>query len=407
MRAQEFINETINPDILDSRFNHTQEIGDYIYTAKTEFAGYSKVPQLVIRCYDGADRIGEATFYSAYGDSLVSALTTVHPKYRKQGIASTMYAYARMLGNTIEPSKSQLPPGKKMWKSWKKSGDAEHLMKEDAGFTITLNQLYQGDFPDRDEAFWDEVRPSDFDKPIAIQTMARHMVQIMLLSQYRAEHLDDIADMMDEDQQEVVQRYMNDPALSSKVIVVSGGRIIDGNHRALAAAFNNTSINYVDLADLDEEEEEIDEAELGQSGWGETPKGTNVDYEGLKVQMRPSTFLKLAAPLEANAENPEVAQYMEKGGKIAFPWLDIAEPVEWEDGDFSKDATVRMHEGRNRMKKWIQMKGDEPIQVNLFLKNANRRRFITDGMIEKLSQGMFSESGPWVNGPLFNPGTAQ
>lgn len=34
-------------------------------------------------------------------------------------------------GNTIEPSGHQLPPGKKMWKAWKKRGDAEHLMKEE------------------------------------------------------------------------------------------------------------------------------------------------------------------------------------------------------------------------------------------------------------------------------------
>ena len=124
------LDETINPDILDPHFSDEQEIGDYRFTANMELAGYSKTPQLVIRCYDGETRIGEVKFYSTYGDSLISSLTTVSPSYQKQGIASTMYAYARMLGNTIEPSKSQLPPGKKMWKSWKKAGDAEHLMKE-------------------------------------------------------------------------------------------------------------------------------------------------------------------------------------------------------------------------------------------------------------------------------------
>ena len=35
-----------------------------------------------------------------------------------------------MLGNTIVPSKNQLPPGKAMWAAWKKSGDAQHLMKD-------------------------------------------------------------------------------------------------------------------------------------------------------------------------------------------------------------------------------------------------------------------------------------
>jgi GNAT superfamily N-acetyltransferase len=35
-----------------------------------------------------------------------------------------------MLGNTIVPSKNQLPPGKAMWAAWKKSGDAQYLMKD-------------------------------------------------------------------------------------------------------------------------------------------------------------------------------------------------------------------------------------------------------------------------------------
>jgi GNAT superfamily N-acetyltransferase/pyrimidine deaminase RibD-like protein len=122
--------EAINPDVLDPRFNHKQKIGDYTYIAGLEPDGWADEDLFVIRCYDGEKMIGQARFYTTFGDSLVSALTTVEPEYQKQGIASTMYAYARMLGNTIEPSASQLPSGKKMWKAWKKSGDAKHLMKD-------------------------------------------------------------------------------------------------------------------------------------------------------------------------------------------------------------------------------------------------------------------------------------
>jgi len=130
------IDEEINPDVLDPRFSHTQQIGDYTYTAALEPDVYDpKQPVFVIKCYDDGKMIGRVEFYTTFGDSLVSALTNVHPDYQKQGIASTMYAYARMLGNTIEPSASQLPPGKKMWTAWKKSGDAQYLMKNiDEGF---------------------------------------------------------------------------------------------------------------------------------------------------------------------------------------------------------------------------------------------------------------------------------
>lgn len=131
MRAHEFINEDINPDVLDPRFSHKQQIGDYTYTAALEPDRFHKADLFVIRCYDGSRMIGEAKFYTTSGESLESAMTQVNPTYQKQGIAGTMYAYARMLGNTIEPSASQLPPGEAMWKAWKKSGEAQHLMKEE------------------------------------------------------------------------------------------------------------------------------------------------------------------------------------------------------------------------------------------------------------------------------------
>ena len=124
----------------------------------------------------------------------------------------------------------------------------------------TLAELYNGNYPDRDEAFWDYASPSEFNTPLTIQTLPRHKVLIMLLGQYRAEHIDEITDMLDDDQQEIVQAYTNDPALSNKVIVLADHRIIDGNHRALAAAIKGVPINYVDLADL-EETDEIDEAD--------------------------------------------------------------------------------------------------------------------------------------------------
>lgn len=114
----------------------------------------------------------------------------------------------------------------------------------------TLNDLYAGDFPGRDESLWDEIGTMDLDTPLMIHTMPRYKIEIMLLGQYRVEHLDEIVDMMDPDQKEILERYMNDPTLADKVIVISEHRIIDGNHRALAAAYKGTSIKYIDLSEL-------------------------------------------------------------------------------------------------------------------------------------------------------------
>ena len=134
----------------------------------------------------------------------------------------------------------------------------------------------------------------------------------------------------------------------------------------------------------------ITEAELDPTGWGATPQGTDIDYFGLKVKMRPSTFLKLSHPLNSGEQNSDVEKHMQGGGKIAYPFLEIKDPVEWEDGDFSQHGKVVNHEGRNRMTHWIKMKGDEPIQVNVFLRGANRRRSVTDDMIQAWSQGLIS-----------------
>lgn len=133
----------------------------------------------------------------------------------------------------------------------------------------------------------------------------------------------------------------------------------------------------------------------------------DIDYFGIQVQMKPSMFLKLAYPLSSKESNPEVIKHMEAGGKIAYAWLDFAEPIAWSNNDFSEDAKVRSHEGRNRMSKWLQMNGDDPVQVNIFFKNSNRRRYITPEMIEKLSNGAINEVGQYVNGPLFDPSTAK
>ena len=128
--------ETINLAVRNKRFNHTQVIGDYTYKASAEWFGRS--PLLYIRAYDGDKQIGEVMFEiitrspggkrDPSADYLESGGTEVEPEYRNKGVASTMYAYAKMLGNDIRPSYNQWADGKAMWAAWEKSGDAKHLI---------------------------------------------------------------------------------------------------------------------------------------------------------------------------------------------------------------------------------------------------------------------------------------
>lgn len=114
--------------------------------------------------------------------------------------------------------------------------------------TITLADIYS-EYPDHDEMIWNYVGDSDFDIPFTIQTINPNRLNIYLTSQYRIEHVEELFDMMDEDQRETVEHYENDPTLSNQIIVMSDGRIIDGNHRALAAVLANKPIKYIDVSE--------------------------------------------------------------------------------------------------------------------------------------------------------------
>ena len=213
---------------------------------------------IVVRAYDGGTEVGHVIFEPTEDDNTqwYAVDVEVEEPYQRKGIATKMYDIAKksakQQGAIIVKSYTQTDAGRGLWQDkqvWEQINESK----------TTLNNMYGGHFPDRDEEFWDYVTPRELGQALTVETMQKHKVLIMLLSQYRAEHIDDITDMLDDDQQEIVQSYVNDPALSSKTIVVANNKIIDGNHRALAAAIKGVPINYVDLAELDEEpiDEEI------------------------------------------------------------------------------------------------------------------------------------------------------
>ena len=142
--ASKKLDETINRDILDLRFNHTQEIGDYTLKAETKrnkpVIGAPDRPEttLHITCFYQGEVAGSVEF-EVKDNALESGITWVAKQFRSKGVASTMYAYAKMLGNDIRPSGHQLPPGKLMWNAWRKSGEAQHLVAEDSYQPPTLH----------------------------------------------------------------------------------------------------------------------------------------------------------------------------------------------------------------------------------------------------------------------------
>lgn len=131
------------------------------------------------------------------------------------------------------------------------------LTTENVSNKITLKDLYNNNFPDRDEMFWDYVTKSDLDKTLSIQTITPFKLSILLISQYRVEDIDEILDLLDTEQLEIVNSYRKSPTLTNSIIVIADNKIIDGNHRALASVLNKSSINYIDLDELSNVDEGV------------------------------------------------------------------------------------------------------------------------------------------------------
>jgi len=138
-------------------------------------------------------------------------------------------------------------------------------------------------------------------------------------------------------------------------------------------------------------------------GWGKVPNNQNVDYLGMRVSMKPSMFLKLAAPLErANASSvQDMVQHLRTGGTVASPWLVIRIPEAWEEGDYDQAARVTSHEGRNRMYAIQEVQGDEPVEVHVFFASGLRARHIKPDWVRHMMHELIpqhassAQSGNW------------
>jgi hypothetical protein len=114
---------------------------------------------------------------------LESEWTEVHPKYQRQGIMSTMYAYAKMLGNSVKPSEVRSPDAKAAWASWRQAGDAKHLTSNE-GVAEDLNEFSSGG---RDP-WGDDDRSED---PYGRPEPQHYRRSSSYFEQFEADHFDD------------------------------------------------------------------------------------------------------------------------------------------------------------------------------------------------------------------------
>ena len=123
--------------------------------------------------------------------------------------------------------------------------------------------------------------------------------------------------------------------------------------------------------------------------WGVTPDNLNADYLGFYVRMAREKYLRLAAPLTEPEKNAAVAAHMATGGKLATPILYVAIPPEWEDADFSQPASVKGHEGRNRM----TALPPHTIENVLIIPYGGgwRARHITPSMVDEMNRRLIAQ----------------
>lgn len=155
-------------------------------------------------------------------------------------------------------------------------------------------------------------------------------------------------------------------------------------------------MRYVDLV---EQNEFIDNA----NGWGSVPFNQNIKYMGLKVMMKPSIFLSLAAKLHNETSASEIVTHLKNSGKIGSPFLNIKTPIEWHSNDISHYAKVSGHEGRNRMLAIMRAYGDIPVETHLFFNGGiSRARHLTPKIVDSLNSHLYTENTDiLISGPFF------
>jgi hypothetical protein len=149
--------------------------------------------------------------------------------------------------------------------------------------------------------------------------------------------------------------------------------------------------------------------DMNGKGLGTTGYNANVDYRGLRVLMKPSVFLSLAAHLPSPTSVDYIVQHMKDGGALGSPFLIVDIPEKYFEGDFTglNFAKVVGHEGRNRMLAIQKVEGDEPCEVHIFGYGELRARHFTPEIIEQLQLAMRSQDGKLTFGRgldgLFQP----
>lgn len=268
MRAHEFVREKISPETTETGFKDQRDIADgrYRLVATGHNTVYRDRPvnMLKVDLFDNEleRNIAWVEFIVQTREQdqephLVSTSTYVRPEYRNQGLAKIMYQYANSIGNDIEPSRLQTQAGKNMWKGLTKSVKQLPPLPEPPPPPPkpTVWQRLRGAVGAKSKEFAESVdadqvlqyvkrvhAPDEFNIEYSITDHPKWELKSIPLSRLKldpeGEHRDPYnrVNWVDYDKVQDLIPQITSVLKTMPIVVDSDGWIIDGNHRATAAA---------------------------------------------------------------------------------------------------------------------------------------------------------------------------
>lgn len=125
-------------------------------------------------------------------------------------------------------------------------------LRDDDGDYLSLNEVYDGDWPDENEKIWNFVGPDDFDTKFKVVTIN----PVEWFKNYKPDGTISLEQtykrFAHKDQKKYVKRLMTmwNDIYTQSYVVIDDTELVDGFHRVVAfALLGNTELKAVDLSE--------------------------------------------------------------------------------------------------------------------------------------------------------------
>ena len=184
MRAQEFIPERVNAEVIEPGYSVRRQLPNGLIIQADAMTPFLDDPDPYLRDLRGVtirvfDPNSDSWIHDKFGIAEVRFLARqdkktgewnlrpsgvqVNPKFQRQGIASAMYNFARMLGNDVMPGVAQTAQGEAFWKKGA-AGQGRDLELTDVPEPEKPAEPQDKDAPQSKETFSDKWRRLLFPK---------------------------------------------------------------------------------------------------------------------------------------------------------------------------------------------------------------------------------------------------